>query len=212
MALQQPEGHIMQKILILEGSPRENGNSSLLARQVAAGAKEHGAEVESLYLHGMDIRPCSACDACQESLATDCIIEDELQAIYPLLRSADALVFASPIYWFTVSAQIKLLIDRCYALTWYEPGSPHAEEEPSYTIRTDLTGKKIGVILTYGDTDPFSSGAVNALRTFQDMFRFVGADVVDMIYGSAMAPGEVANNHVLIKQAFALGKKLAEND
>ncbi len=202
----------MRKIIILEGSPRKNGNSSLLARQVAAGAKEHGAEVESLYLHGMNIRPCSACDACQESLATDCVIEDELQAIYPLLRSADALVFASPIYWFTVSAQIKLLIDRCYALTWLEAGSPMAGEEPSHTIRTDLTGKKIGVILTYGDTDPFSSGAVNALRTFQDMFRFVGADIVDMIYGSAMAPGEVAKNHDLMKQAFALGTKLAEND
>ncbi|MDD2320528.1 MAG: flavodoxin family protein [Geobacteraceae bacterium] len=200
----------MRKIIIFEGSPRKNGNSSLLARQVAAGAKQHGAEVESFYLHGMDIRPCSACDACQASLATDCIIEDDLQSLYPRLRSADALVFASPVYWFSFSAQLKLLIDRCYALTWIETGSPLTEEETSYTFTTDLAGKKTGIILTYGDTDPFSSGAVNALRTFQDMFRFVGADIVDMIYGSAMAPGEVAENHGLMQQAFTLGKRLAE--
>lgn len=199
----------MRKIVIFEGSPRKNGNSSLLAQQVAASAREHGAEVETLYLHGMNIRPCSACNACQASLASDCIIDDDLKALYPRLRSANALVFASPIYWFSVSAQIKLLIDRCYALTWIEPSPAATENEPPFTLKTDLDGKKVGIILTYGDTDPFSSGAVNALRTFQDMFRFVGADIVDMVYGSAMEPGEIAENHDLIKRAYYLGKNLA---
>lgn len=203
-------GIAMKKVIVFEGSPRKNGNSSLLAQQVAAGAREYGAEVETLYLHGMNIQPCSACNACQESLATDCVIDDELKAIYPRLRSADALVFASPVYWFTVSAQIKLLIDRCYALTWIETNPAVTEDEPSFTLKTDLAKKKVGIILTYGDTDPFSSGAVNALRMYQDMFRFVGAEIVDLVYGSAMEPGEIAENQNLMKQAHYLGKKLAK--
>ncbi len=180
-----------------------------MARQVAAGARESGAKVESLYLHGMDIKPCSACDACQTHRTTDCIIDDDLKPLYPRLRAADALVFASPIYWFTISAQIKLLIDRCYALTCLEASQAATDDEPSCTLKTDLANKKVGIILTYGDTDPFSSGAVNALRSFQDMFRFVGAEIVDLVYGSAMTPGEVAKNHDLMNQAFNLGKKLA---
>jgi NAD(P)H-dependent FMN reductase len=124
-------------VLILKGSPREKGNSSLLADQVAAGARAAGAEVESFHLHSMDIRPCDACDACQGTDA-DCIIEDDMQLLYPKLRSADAIVVASPIYWFTMSAQTKLCIDRWYAL-----------QDPQGNA---LAGKQIGIVLTYGDT------------------------------------------------------------
>ena len=101
-------------ILILKGSPRQNGNSNTLAEQVEKGAKEAGAEVESLMLHHMDIRPCDACDFCTETDGV-CVIKDDMQTIYPKIRRADAIVFASPIYWFTVSAQIKLCMDRMYA-------------------------------------------------------------------------------------------------
>jgi hypothetical protein len=72
-----------------------------------------------------------------------------------------------------------------------------------------LAGKRIGIVLTYGDADPFSSGAVNALRTCQDAFRYVGAPIVGMVYGSASAPGEIAANAGLMDEAFALGRALA---
>jgi len=198
-----------RKIMILEGSPRRNGNSSVLAREVAAGAVSLGAEVETLYLHDMDIRPCSACDACQESRDAVCVIEDDMTSVYPRLWTADALVFAGPVYWFTVSAQTKLFIDRCYALL-YMNEQPDEGGEESWIVESGLAGKKIGIVLTYGDKDPFASGAVNALRTFQDMFRFAGSEIAGMVYGSAMAPGEVADNGELMKQAFNLGRKLAE--
>ncbi len=104
-----------KRILILKGSPREKGNSAVLADQVAAAAHEAGAEVESICLQALDIRPCDACDACVETEGV-CIIKDDMQAIYPKLLQADAIVLASPIYWFTVSAQLKLCIDRWYGL------------------------------------------------------------------------------------------------
>ena len=197
-----------RKIIIVEGSPRKNGNSTILAQQVVAGAKSLGAEVETLYLQGMSIFPCTACDICQESRQKDCIIEDDMMEIYPQLRDADAIVYASPIYWFNISAQIKLFIDRCYALTCLATKPGEDGGDPIYTFESDLAGKQIGIILTYGDKDPFASGAVNAIRSYQDMFRFVEAEIVDIVYGSAMAQGEVTGNEDLMQQAFDLGKKL----
>lgn len=184
------------KVLILMGSPRKQGNSATLARQVMAGAKSEGAEVESFYLHGMDIRPCTACESCRGETGNDCVIDDDMRILYPKLREADAIVIASPVYWFTVSAQTKLLMDR-----WYAFGS--AEEE--YAA---LAGKRIGIILTYGDVDPFASGAVNALRTFQDAFNYVGAEIVGTVYGSASEAGEIKANQELMEGAYELGKQL----
>jgi multimeric flavodoxin WrbA len=181
-------------VLVLKGSPREKGNSSLLADQVADGARAAGAEVESFHLHSMDIRPCDACDACQGT-DDDCIIEDDMQTLYPKLRSADAIVVASPIYWFTMSAQTKLCIDRWYAL-----------EDPQGNA---LAGKQIGIVLTYGDTDPFTSGAINAIRTFQDMFRYVKANLVGIVYGTALNVGDVQKQAGLLERAYKLGQKLA---
>ncbi len=182
------------KVLILMGSPRKEGNSTALARQVAAGAEATGAEVESFSLHTMEIKPCQACEACQEATGKDCVIDDDMQILYPKLRQTHALVIASPIYWFTMSAQTKTFMDRCYALI-----GPQGY---------DLAQKRIGIVLTYGDSDPFTSGAINALRTFQDAFRYVGAEIVGMIYGSASEPGEIKANQDLMESAYELGKQL----
>ena len=187
-----------KRIVIVMGSPRKKGNSATLAKQVSAGAEASGADVERFCLHDMDISPCTACDSCQEDTAKDCVIDDQMRSLYPKLRSADVLVIASPIYWFTVSAQTKLFMDRCYAL-----GGPDGSA---------LKGKQIGIVLTYADPDPFSSGAVNALRTFQDGFKYIGAQIVGMIYGSAWKAGEIQNNKDLMEKAYQLGQKLGSDD
>ncbi len=182
------------RIVIVMGSPRRNGNSASLAGRVADGARSVGGEVESLYLHDMNISSCDACDVCREEIETDCVINDDMRDLYPKLREADALVIASPIYWFTVSAQTKLFMDRCYAL-----GGPQGNA---------LKGKRIGIALAYGDSDPFNSGAVNAIRTFQDAFNYIGANIVGMVYGSASDPGEIKSNRALMDKAYQLGRQL----
>ena len=184
-----------RRIIILKGSPREKGNSSLLADQVATGAKAAGAEVESFYLHSMDIRPCDACDICHEKW-DGCIIEDDMQILYPKLQEADAIVIASPIYYFTFSAQTKLFIDRWYGLQTRNGNL--------------LAGKQIGIILTYGDTDPYTSGAINAIYTYQSMFRYIRADIVGIVYGSAGDAGDIQKQPALLEQAYKLGEKLAK--
>jgi multimeric flavodoxin WrbA len=181
-------------VLIFMGSPRRYGNSATLAQQVAQGADVAGADVECFYLHGMEIHPCTACDKCHEDTASDCVIDDDMRELYPKLRRADAIVIASPIYWFTMSAQTKLLIDR-----WYALGGPQG-----YALR----GKRFGIVLTYEDDDPFASGAVNALRTFQDAASFLGAEIAGYVYGRAAAPGEIKANADLMEKAFVLGQAL----
>lgn len=183
-----------QRVVVVLGSPRKDGNSAALAKRVMAGARASGAKVEAFYLHGMPIAPCSACDACRDDPASDCVIDDAMKGVYPKLRRADALVIASPVYWFTMSAQTKLFLDRCYAL-----GGPDGHA---------LRGKRVGILLTYADADPFSSGAVNALRTFQDAFGYIGAEIVGMVYGSAWHAGEIRGNRALMREAYALGKTL----
>ena len=185
----------VKKLLAVIGSPRKEGNSATLARQVAAGAEATGAEVEIFYLHEMNIQPCTACEACREETGKGCVIDDDMQTLYPKIRQSDALVIASPIYWFTVSAQMKLFMDR-----WYAFGGPDG-----YSA---FDGKRIGIVLTYGDDDPFVSGAVNALRTLQDAFNYVGANIVGMVYGSASEAGEIKKNLGLMEKAYALGKQI----
>jgi multimeric flavodoxin WrbA len=184
-----------QEILVVMGSPRKEGNSATLARQVAAGAESKGGKVERFYLHGMNIEPCRGCDSCRNEAASGCMINDDMQILYPKLRQADGVVIASPVYWFTVSAQTKLFMDR-----WYAFGG--SEEYAA------LAQKRIGIVLTYGDLDPFASGAVNAIRTFQDTFNYVKSRIVGMVYGSASEAGEIENNQDLMEKAYELGRQL----
>lgn len=177
------------------GSPRKKGNSATLAQNVIAGVKNAGATVDNYYLHEMDIKPCNACEACRTNNRGDCIIDDDMQQLYLKLREADVLVIASPIYYFNMSAQTKLFLDRWYAL---------GEEKDS-----TINGKQIGIVLTYGDTDPVKSGAINAIRTFQDIFNYLGADIVGIIYGTASEAGEIKANQGLMDKAYKLGQQLA---
>ena len=89
-------------------------------------------------------------------------------------------------------------MDRWYALE--QPGG------------NALRGKRIGIVLAYGDSDPFNSGAVNALHTLQDAFRYIGADIVGTVYGSASKAGEIAANEALMRKAYQLGQQLGSGD
>ncbi len=187
---------MVKRVLVFKGSPRAAGNSSVLADQAAAGARASGAEVEVFSLHTMDIHPCDACDTCQETGV--CVLKDDMQILYPKLTTADAIVIASPIYWFTMSAQTKLFIDRWYGLE-SQQGNP-------------LNGKNFGILLTYGDSDPYSSGAINAIRTFQDMLRYIGGNIRGLVYGTAMDVGDAQKQPQLMERAYQLGEKLGRGE
>ena len=183
-----------KKVLVLLGSPRKKGNSAILAETIAKGAKSMGATIETLFIQGMNIAPCKSCYACQKPNSKGCSIKDDMEIVYKKLLEAQAWVIASPVYWFNMSAQTKLWMDRCFALLSHGQAA--------------FENKRIAIAMTYGDSDPFKSGCVNALRTFEDAYGYVRACIVGMVYGSAMDAGEIKNNEALMKDAEALGKQL----
>lgn len=184
------------KVMIAMCSPRQDGNCAILAEKAAAGARAGGARVETIHVHELDPKPCTACMACQDATAIDCVAGDKLAALLPRLRKADALLIVSPIYWFTFAAQAKVFIDRAF----FSLNGPEGHA---------FQGKPLGLALTYGGADPFDSGAVNAMRAFQDIGRFIGAPIAGMVHGSANDAGEIMKSPAVLEQAFELGRKLA---
>lgn len=103
------------KAIVLHGSPHRNGNSSVLADHFLAGL---GAEdVRYFRLNDMNIRPCQGCEQCQADLPGHCATLDDMQEIYDAFAAADVVVFATPMYWGYMTAQLKAAIDRMEAIT-----------------------------------------------------------------------------------------------
>src|SRR4030043_2000439 len=132
-----------RRVMILAASPRKDSNSTILALKAADGVKAEGGEADVVPIGNLKIAPCNACDSCRTKPEAGCIIKDEMQPLYQKIRDAQGIIFATPVYWFNISAQMKLLIDRAYAI----------QGKGAWAF----TGKDVGVILTYGDEDVFAS-------------------------------------------------------
>jgi multimeric flavodoxin WrbA len=183
-----------RRLLILTGSPRRAGNSEYLAGMAAEAAEAAGAEAERVSLAAQKILPCTACDLCHARKAKYCVIHDDMDGLYAKVLGADALLFITPVYWFSLGAQIKLFIDRLYGLWNWDNGF--------------IRGKKVGAVLVYGDEDIYSSGGVNALGSFEHMFRFLGADYEGAAYGTANDPEDAKANADLVERTRTLALRL----
>ena len=183
-----------KRVLIIAASPRKNGNSTILALKAAEGVKASGGEADLVSIGNLKIAPCNGCDACIAKPEVGCIVKDDMQPLYQKIKQAQGVIFATPIYWFTMSAQLKAFIDRSYSIQGNDSWA--------------FTGKDVGVIITYGDSDVFASGGINALRTFQDICAYSKANLVGMVYGTANKPGDIQANSDLLKKAYDLGEKM----
>ena len=103
-----------KKVLIVSTSIRKGSNSEILAQEVERGALDAGNEVEFVSLAGREIGFCRGCLACQKT--GNCVIRDEMDALIGKVREADAIVFATPIYYYEMSGQMKVFLDRCNPL------------------------------------------------------------------------------------------------
>jgi multimeric flavodoxin WrbA len=126
------------KVLGIAGSPRREGNTDQLLAQVMAGARGSGAETKTLKLCDLDIHPCRHCDGCLET--GKCVIKDDMQEVYGDLQSADRIAIASPMFFMSLSAQSKAMIDRCQSLwvTKYRLNLP---------VATNSGGERRGVFI-----------------------------------------------------------------
>ncbi|MDO4550957.1 MAG: flavodoxin family protein [Planctomycetia bacterium] len=140
-----------KKILILSSSPRKNGNSDLLCDQFAKGALEAGHTVEKIRIAEKKIAYCTGCYVCQSGT---CPQKDDTAEILKKMQEADVIVLATPVYFYTVCAQLKALFDRTVAIY------PH------------LTDKHFYYIMTMADTNQeMFKGTLAALRGFLDCYE-----------------------------------------
>lgn len=105
-----------KKVAILNGSPHKHGNTSLLVDAFAEGARSAGNEVRELWLQGLGIHGCLGCYGGHSSREHPCTQHDGMDEVYPAVREAEVLVFASPLYFWTLSSQLRSATDRLFAL------------------------------------------------------------------------------------------------
>ncbi|MFH1245065.1 MAG: flavodoxin family protein [Candidatus Omnitrophota bacterium] len=132
------------KVLGISASPRRGGNSEALLDKVLEGAGACGLETEKIILNEQQFRPCQECAGCRQT--GRCVIDDAMQAVYARLDAADIVILASPIFFGSLSAQLKAMIDRCqcywtakYVLGYHRGGSP---VKKGYLILTSAADKK----------------------------------------------------------------------
>jgi len=183
----------MTKVIIFNGSPRKKGNTSVLIKECVRAINDSGKEAEIFSLHYMNINSCQFCDWCIHNNALSCVQKDDMEELYPKLIESDVIIFAAPIFWFNVSAQMKLFIDRLYAL--------HGKD--GYA----LTQKKIGTILVYGDSNAESSGVNNAIGMMKDLIQYMKSEDIGIVHGTAHKIGDAVKNKELMVQAYDLGLK-----
>ena len=105
-----------KKIVILNGSPRKNGNTSALIKAFTEGAESAGNTVTEFFLDGMDIHGCKGCFGGHSSKECPCVQKDDMDKIYPAVKKCDVIVLATPVYYWNMSGQIRTAIDRLFAL------------------------------------------------------------------------------------------------
>lgn len=181
----------MGNVLIINSSPRKNSNSRALSERVAAAAANNGHEVRTVDVGRAKIHPCTGCETCHGKTPGKCVFDDDMTEMYAHLDWAGIIVFSSPIYYFTVNAQMKLFLDRCYAV------GVEAFKD-----------KRVAGVFVYGDVDPVKSGCVNAIRMFQDICAYIPAKWVGAVYGTAMEEGEAVKDEELLKAAEEFGAAL----
>lgn len=105
-----------KKIVILNGSPRKNGNTSALVKAFVDGAKSEGNTVSEFFLDSMNIHGCKGCFGGHSSRECPCVQKDDMNTIYPAVKECDVIVLATPLYYWNMSGQIRTAIDRLFAL------------------------------------------------------------------------------------------------
>lgn len=105
-----------KKIVVLNGSPRKNGNTSALVKKFTEGAEKSGNTVTEFFLDSMDIHGCKGCFGGHSSRECPCVQKDDMAQIYPVVKECDVVVLATPLYYWNMSGQIRTAVDRLFAL------------------------------------------------------------------------------------------------
>ncbi|QQO08788.1 flavodoxin family protein [Breznakiella homolactica] len=175
-----------RKIIVLNGSPRPKGNTAALIEAFTKGAEEAGHTVTAFFLDKMNIGGCKGCYGGGKDPESPCVQKDGMDTIYPVLREADIVVLASPLYYWTISGQLKTAIDRIFAV---------AESYPEYHIPA-----KDCVLLMAAESDEYEE----ALHYYRGLMKHLGWNSA----GEVLAQGVVSVGDITGKPVLEDARKL----
>ena len=177
-----------KKVLILSSSPLKGGNSETLTAAFAKGAQEAGNQVETIYLREKQVGFCKGCLACLK--LGHCVIQDDAVEIAAKMHDADVLVFATPVYYYCVSGQLKTMLDRANPL-----------------FETDYAFTKAYLLATAAEDGPETvEGSVKAVQGWVDCFP--RCQLVETVFaGGVNDIGDIIG-HPALERAYQVGKEI----
>jgi len=177
-----------KKVLVISASPRKGGNSDILCDQFIAGAKEAGHETEKIFISSKKIGFCTGCGVCYNG-QKPCPLKDDMPAILEQMIASDVIVMATPVYFYTMNAQLKTTIDRCCSRY------------------TEISNKSFYFILTAADSSiPAMERTVEGFRGFTSCLG--GAEEKGIIYGvGAWGKGDIEGTSAM-KNAHDMGRMI----
>jgi multimeric flavodoxin WrbA len=190
-----------KKIIFIQGSPRKNGNTRAMVTAAMEEARKQGAAVTEIDATTMEFKMlgCIGCQQCQQSDKYECVYKDQVTQAVASLPKYDVIVFASPLYWWSYTAQIKMLIDRVYSLMKFNDKGE---------IHTPLAGKKLALLATGGG--PYE----NNLDVLESQLKFpaemLGCTFASCVFPNASPdPGALGKDAAAFKKAQDFGRLLA---
>ena len=174
-----------KKIIILNGSPRKKGNTTALTAEFTKGAEEAGNAVTEFFLDEMNINGCKGCFGGGKNPDSPCVQKDDMDQIYPVYKEADIVVLATPLYYWTISGQLKITFDRLFAVAECDPNyrnpkkesvlimaaEGHGFEESEYwydRLEKHLGWKSLGKVLCGG---VMAVGDIDGKKELQDAYE-----------------------------------------
>ncbi len=190
----------MPTFLAIYGSPRRNGNTSMLLRKAVEGVRETGNKVEEIVLRDLKMAPCLEIYGCKKT--GRCAIQDDFQGIYDRLDRCDGLLLATPIFFYSVTALTKTLMDRCQSFwvrKYWLKQNPHESEKglrKCFLISVGATkGKKL------------FDGALLTTRYFLDALGMELSET--LLYRQLDFEGDVLTCPAYLTEAYETGKRFA---
>ncbi|MCI8283865.1 MAG: flavodoxin family protein [Firmicutes bacterium] len=178
-----------KKVLILSGSPRKGGNSDLLCDEFLRGAKDAGNDAEKIFIRGKKVAPCNACYYCRDTGSGQCAVKDDMAEILDKMQQADVIVMASPVYFYSIDAQMKAVIDRSVA-RW-----------------TNIPNKEFYYIMTAAEeSDTVMECTLACFRGFAACLE--NAQEKGVIYGKGVYEAGEIKGKTAMKEAYEMGRQV----
>jgi len=186
-------------ILVITGSPKKDGNTAALVEWFAGAARSSGAVVEIINAATLDVKVngCQSCRACQKRAEYVCVFNDGVKLALDKMMAAGAIVMATPLYFFSASAQIKQVFDRMFSL--------YKWDNEANTMKTSLKGKIFAVIASAYEAQGFDS----LEEPFRMTAEYTGMKYLSLVVPDAGASGEVRKKPGVREKAESFGKRIA---